>query len=332
MKNVVALMIAVPGSLRRTEVEVLSAARRLADGLGGTVTAVILGAADASWNADAAACGAERVARVEHAALGSYQAELAVEAARQACVALQAEVCFVPSSTYGLELAPVLAQKLGAAMVADVTAVSGNEATGAVKITKPVYGGKANSELIAKQAPLVLAMRSRSVAPVEKKAGAAAAVTRLDVQLDAALAKSTIVERKAEAAGGARLEDARIIVSGGRGLGGREGFALLEELAGLLGGSVGASRAACDQGWVPASWQIGQTGKKVAPELYLAVGISGASQHLVGIGGAKHIVAVNKDEKAPIFQAAEAGVVEDFKTFIPALIQAVKKHKAAEGK
>jgi electron transfer flavoprotein alpha subunit len=330
MKNVVALLIAAPGGLRRTEAEVLSAGRRLADGLGGTLAAVILGTAEASWDGDAAAYGADRVLRVEHAALAEYQAELMVEAAQSACAALQAEVCLAPSTTYGLEMAPVLAQKLGAAVVTDVIAASGE--SGQVKITKPVYGGKANSELIARKAPLVLVMRARSVAVLEKKAGAAADTSKLDVQLDATLAKSRIVERKQEASAGVRLEDARIIISGGRGLGGPDGFKLLEELAALLGGTVGASRAACDQGWVPASWQIGQTGKKVAPELYLAVGISGASQHLVGISGAKHIVAVNKDEKAPIFEASEAGVVEDYRTMIPALIEAVKKHRAAEGK
>lgn len=332
MKNVVALLIAVPGRLRRTEADVLSAARRLADGLTGTLTAVILGAADDSWNADAAAYGADRVARVEHVELSNYQAELMIEAARQVCASLKADVCFLPSSTYGFEVAPVLAQKLNAAVVSDVLAAEGDAASGHIKITKPVYGGKANSVLIARQAPLVLAMRARSVAPADKKSSATAEVAKLDAQLDAALAKTKITERKTEAGSGARLEDARIIVSGGRGLGGREGFVLLDELAGLMNGAVGASRAACDQGWVPASWQIGQTGKKVAPDLYLAVGISGASQHLVGIGGAKHIVAINKDDKAPIFQAAEVGVVDDFKTFIPALIQAVKRHKAGDTK
>lgn len=330
MKNVVALMSAVPGGLRRTEAEVLSAGRRLADGLGGTLTAVLLGPAETSCDGDAAAYGAERVVRVEHAALAEYQAEMMMEAARQACAALQAEVCLVPSSTYGLEMAPVLAQKLGAAVVTDVIRASGE--AGQVKITKPVYGGKANAELIARRAPLVLAMRARSVALLEKKTGTAAEASKLEVRLDAGLAKSRIVERKPEATGGMRLEDARVIISGGRGMGGPEGFKVLEELAGLLGGTVGASRAACDQGWVPASWQIGQTGKKVAPDLYVAVGISGASQHLVGISGAKHVVAVNKDEKAPIFEAAEAGVVEDYRTMIPALIEAVKKHRAAEGK
>lgn len=332
MKNVVALLIAMPGRLRRTEAEVLSAARRLADGLTGTLTTVILGAADDSWNADAAAYGADRVARVEHVALSNYQAELMIEAARQVCASLKADVCFLPSSTYGFEVAPVLAQKLDAAVVSDVVAAEGDAASGHIKITKPVYGGKANSVLIARQAPLVLAMRARSVAPADKKSGATAEVAKIDAQLDAALAKTKITERKTEAGSGARLEDARIIVSGGRGLGGREGFVLLNELAGLMNGAVGASRAACDQGWVPASWQIGQTGKKVAPDLYLAVGISGASQHLVGIGGAKHIVAINKDDKAPIFQAAEVGVVDDFKTFVPALIQAVKRHKAGDTK
>lgn len=329
MKNVASLLIATQGGMRRLEMESLCAARRIADGLAGTVTAVILGKAEPSWAAEAAAWGADRVARAENAALGEYQAELLVEAAKQACVELKADVCLVPGTTYGIEMGAVLAQRLGAAIVTDVTQAAAEP--GVVKLTKPVYGGKAVSELEAREGPLVIAMRARSVALAEKKEGAQAETLSLDVKLDGNLAKSAVVERKSEDSGGARLEDARVIVSGGRGIGGPEGFKLLEELAALLGGTVGASRAACDLGWVPASWQIGQTGKKVAPDLYLAVGISGASQHLAGIAGAKQIVAVNRDEKAPIFEAAQAGVVEDYKALIPALIEAVKKQKASQG-
>jgi electron transfer flavoprotein alpha subunit len=167
----------------------------------------------------------------------------------------------------------------------------------------------------------------RSVTPGEKKEGATGEIRTIAAPM--LRPRTEILERKTEDAGcGPKLEDARIIVSGGRGLGNKENFVHLEELARILGGSVGASRAACDQGWVPASLQIGQTGKKVAPDLYLAVGISGASQHLVGIAGARHIVAVNKDAKAPIFQVAALGVVDEWQALLPKLADALKEHKA----
>jgi electron transfer flavoprotein alpha subunit len=332
MKNVVALLIAAPGRLRRSDMEVLSASRRLADSLGTSLIAVIIGAADESWNADTAAYGADRIFRIDNAALGSYQAELIIEASRQACIALDAKICLLPSSTRGLEIAPVVAQKLTAAVVVDVVEVEGDSASGHVKITKPVYGGKANSVLIARQPPVLLVMRPRSVALLDRRSGVSAEVQKISVQLDVAKAKSKITTHESETGTGVRLEDARVIVSGGRGLGSREGFAMLHELAALLNGAVGASRAACDQGWVPASCQIGQTGKKVAPDLYLAIGISGASQHLVGIANAKHVVAINTDQNAPIFRTAEIGIVGDYKTLIPSLIGAVKKRKAIGAK
>jgi electron transfer flavoprotein alpha subunit len=327
MQNVLAILIGSGGGFGRTEIELLSAGRRLAQQLGGDLAAAILGRVPDTWNDECFAYGADKVLRTS--GIDNYQNEAYSAAAHQVAKVASADVVLLPSTTYALEVAPVLAYRLGASVILDCIALEG--ADGTVKITKPVYGGKANSELIARKPPVVVAMRMRSVAPAEQQENRRGEVATIDVDLSSVRARTKIIERQVEESANARLEDARIIVSGGRGIGGKENFARLDELARVLGGTVGASRAACDLGWVPATLQIGQTGKKVAPDLYLAVGISGASQHLVGIAGAKHIVAINTDPKSPIFQVAEVGVVDDWKTFLPKLTEALKQSKAAGG-
>lgn len=327
MKNVLAVLLATQAPFGRNEIEVVSAGRRLATELGGTLAVAVLGPADDRWAQEPFSFGAERVFRCEHEALGTYQNDLFTAAVQQAHAAAQPDVVLLPSSAYGLEIAPLLGYKIGASVLLDCVQLTGDGTSGRVSIVKPVYGGKANWVLVAKKAPVVLVMRSRAVEPLEPQAENAGETVRLELQLDARVARSRLVERRVEEEAGAHLEDARIVVSGGRGIGGRENFGQLEHLAQALGGSVGASRAACDLGWVPASWQIGQTGKKVAPDLYLAVGISGASQHMVGCSGAKHIAAINKDPKAPIFRVAELGVVDDYRAIVPALIEALKQRK-----
>lgn len=326
MRNVLAILIPA-GAFSRTEAEILTAGKGLADQFGAGLIAAILGPLDDAFARECFACGAKSVIRVE--GLAAYQNEIYSAAAQQVATTVAADVVLFPSTTYGLEIAPGLGYRLGASVILDCVRVEGDSA-GNLTITKPVYGGKANSELVARQGPVVIAMRMRSVAPGEKKDG----INRITGEIRTIPAptvslRTQILEHKTEDAGtGPKLEDARVIVSGGRGLGNKENFAHLEELARILGGSVGASRAACDLGWAPASLQIGQTGKKVAPDLYLAVGISGASQHLVGIAGARHIIAINKDDKAPIFQVAALGVVDEWQALLPKLTEALKEHKA----
>ncbi|NIV28321.1 MAG: electron transfer flavoprotein subunit alpha/FixB family protein [Anaerolineae bacterium] len=328
MKRVLAVLVSNGGALGRTEVEALSAARRVAESLEGSLTAALVGPVEEPWREAAFAYGAHRVLEAKNGLLSSYQAHLVATAVEQAYHTAQAEVILFPSSTYGLEVAPLLGYRIGAGVVLDCVDLRGEAQTGHVRLTKPVYGGKANWELLAKQGPIVVAMRSRSVEPLPRDPSRRGEVQALEVNLDGQPQRSQVVERQGEESEAQRLEDAPIIVSGGRGVGGKENFASLQELARELGGTLGASRAACDLGWVPASWQIGQTGKKVAPDLYVAVGISGASQHMVGLAGAKHIVAINKDPKAPIFRQAELGVVEDYRAFVPAFIEALRRQKS----
>src|SRR5215475_1711379 len=188
----------------------------------------------------------------------------------------------------------------------------------AIRVRRSVYGGKAIATIALKKSPAVLWLRARAFEPVATNLASVTTVrqTRLALKSED---RTQIIEHKSEATGVARLEDARVIVSGGRGLGGPEPFKDLQELAAILGGQTAASRAACDSGWCPPSWQVGQTGKKVAPGLYIAVAIRGASQHMAGISDAKNIAAINIDPDAPIFKSCRFGIVEDYRKVIPLL-------------
>ncbi len=319
------LAILVPGGdFSRTEAEILTAGEKLAREFGGELIGAVLGPCNDSFADECFAFGVKSVVRF--AGLPTYQSEAHCTAAHQVATAEAADVVLLPSTTYGLEIAPRLAHRLGAAIILDCVRLQA-DSSGHLTATKPVYGGKANSELVVRQGPVVIAMRMRSVASGEKQESATGEIRT--IAAPTVNPQTEILEHKTEDTGsGPKLEDARIIVSGGRGLGSKDGFLHLEQLARILGGTIGASRAACDLGWVPATLQIGQTGKKVAPDLYLAVGISGASQHLVGIAGARHVVAINKDARAPIFQVAALGVVDEWQAFVPKLADALQEHKS----
>jgi len=221
-----------------------------------------------------------------------------------------AKVILLANDTYSQEVAPRLAHRLGGTAVGDGTDVQWVD--GKIRVTRQVYGGKAQAVIELRRNPAVVWLRARSFAP--------AAIGDVERIAPATNTRTRIVERTNVAQTEARLEDARVIVSGGRGIGGPEGFRdELEPLANLLGAQMAASRAACDAGWVPPTWQVGQTGKKVAPDLYLAIAITGASQHMAGISEAKTIAAINIDPDAPIFKHSRFGIVEDYRKVVPLL-------------
>ncbi|MCI0847616.1 MAG: electron transfer flavoprotein subunit alpha/FixB family protein, partial [Chloroflexi bacterium] len=190
---------------------------------------------------------------------------------------------------------------------------------------RPVYGGNAIAVVSCDQTPQIAAIRPKAYEPIEADSSRQGEVVSFPVELDASMALTKVVDTVIEEAEGVKLEDAHIVISGGRGLGGPEPFAHLEELAKIMGGTVGASRAAVDSGWVPSSYQVGLTGKTITPDLYIMVAISGASQHMAGCSGAKVIVAINKDAEANIFKEARYGVVGDWETVLPALTAAVRE-------
>ncbi|MGH9769188.1 MAG: electron transfer flavoprotein subunit alpha/FixB family protein [Blastocatellia bacterium] len=294
---------------------VAGAGRRLADQLNGRLHAVIAGAHDAELNIKVASV-ADAVVTADQKELAHYQPELYLNAITQICREIKPSAVLFGADTYSQELTPRLAHRLGGAAAGDCLDLMSQD--GAIRVKRSVYGGKAIATIELKQSPAVVWLRARAFEPVPTNPASVTTVrqTRLDIQADD---RTLIIERKSEAAGEARLEDARVIVSGGRGLGGPEPFKDLQELAAMLGGQTAASRAACDSGWAPPSWQVGQTGKKVAPGLYIAVAIRGASQHMAGISDAKNIAAINIDADAPIFKNCRFGIVEDYKKVIPLL-------------
>jgi len=191
--------------------------------------------------------------------------------------------------------------------------------------TRPVYGGNARATFTTDGMPQMATIRAKAFSPLGRDESRKGEVISLDAEIDASIIKARVVDKVKEEAVGVKLEDAPAVVAGGRGIGSVEGFKQLEELAKLLKGAVGATRPPCDNGWVPATWQIGLTGKIVAPDVYIAVALSGSSQHLAGCSGAKNIIAINRDSEANIFKEARFGVVGDWKQIIPAFAEKVKE-------
>jgi electron transfer flavoprotein alpha subunit len=314
MENVVVVLFASAGFDKAAQ-GLTGAGRNLANDSDAQLRAIILGAG-AETLASEVARVADRVIVADQAELADYQPETCLSALTDLCRELSAHTILFSNDTYSQELAPRLAHRLGGSAVGD--GVELRRQGRALRVTRQVYGGKAQAVIELKRSPAVVWLRTRAFAAA--MAGAVSGeITRavLDIKVDP---RARIIERKREDAGEVRLEDARVIVAGGRGIGGAEPFTTeLRPLAQLLGAQMAASRAACDAGWVPSTWQVGQTGKKVAPDLYLAIAINGASQHLAGISEAKNIAAINIDPDAPIFKHSRFGLVGDYRKVVPLL-------------
>jgi electron transfer flavoprotein alpha subunit len=318
MAAILAVMEQRQGALRKVSLEVLAAARTLADGLGATVDAVVLGSGAVDGVQGLGAAGADRVLTASHADFGLYNPD--GYAATIASVGAKYGAIVFAASATGRDLAPRVAAKLGTGCATDVTELSVEG--GKIAATRPVYAGKALQKVTLGGSPAVLSIRPNTFAPVS--AGRAGAAETLAVP--SFTARVTVREVKAPAQATLDVGEAQIVVSGGRGLKDPANFKLIEELAAAFGNAaVGASRAVVDAGWREHSAQVGQTGKTVAPSLYIAVGISGAIQHLAGMRTSKVIVAINKDKDAPIFKVADYGIVGDLFEVVPRLTAAILK-------
>lgn len=303
--------------------ELLGLARALADTGGGTVSAALLAATDSGAGAALIARGADRVFAAEHAALAEYLGEAWVPVAADICRQASPAVVMIGHTALGADLAPRLAFRLDTMVATGCVGLALDR--GKLIATRPCHGGNAREVVSFKTAPAIATVRPGAHDALAPDAGRRGEIVPVAPRLDAAVARVKVLERQRNADDGARLEDARVIVAGGRGLDGPEGFRILEGLADALGGAVGASRVPCDLEWCPRSWQIGLTGKTVRPDLYIAVGISGAGHHMAGCGNAKIIVAVNTDPEAAIFKDASYGVVGDYRQIVPALTEAVRR-------
>jgi electron transfer flavoprotein alpha subunit len=308
------------GQVRAVSREALGEAVRLAAALGGPVVGICPTAADPGLAALGEA-GADRVLLAAHPAFASYDPAGYARAVADAARALQPATVLFAASTMGRDLAPRVAARLGAGLATECTALAVED--GRLVASRPVYAGKALQRVAFPQAPALASLRPKAFESVTRP-GAVAAVEPLAVEFDASAPRARVLRVAAAAVGRVDLTEAEVIVSGGRGLKGPEHFPVIEALAAALGASVGASRPVVDAGWRPHAEQVGQTGKTVSPRLYVAVGISGAIQHLAGMMSSRCIVAINKDPEAPIFKVADYGIVGDLFEVVPALTEAVK--------
>ncbi|MDD9983625.1 MAG: electron transfer flavoprotein subunit alpha/FixB family protein [Gammaproteobacteria bacterium] len=306
--------------------EMLGLARRLADGLGGAVTAAALGAGLDGIGEVLVAGGADRVLIVDDAAFADYQADAWLPDLAGIVTDAAPAAVLIGHTVSGADLAPRLAFRLDTAVATGCEAV--DIVNGRPHMTRACFGGNAREVVSFTTVPAVATIRAKTQEALEPDPGRTGDIEFMAPILDAGSVRTRIIGRERESARGVRLENADVVVAGGRGVGGPEGFGPLDELARLLGGAVGASRVACDLGWCPPSYQIGLTGRTVAPELYLAVGISGAGQHMAGCGAAKTIVSINSDPDAAIFRSSRFGVVGNCQEVIPALVEEIRKLKA----
>ncbi len=306
------------GELRNVSFESIAAGKTIADG--GEVIGVLLGE-NVSGLADSLIhYGADRVIVVDHADLKSYTTDAYQQALLQVCDTESPEAVIMGHTATGKDVSPRLAMKLDAGLISDAIAV---EVDGGEPVfTRPIYSGKAFEKKKVNEGVIFATIRPNNIAPLEADSSRSGDVQKVTVEIKDL--RTTIRDVVRKATGGVDLSEAKVIVAGGRGVKSKEGFEPLQELADLLGGAVGASRGACDADYCDYALQIGQTGKVVTPDLYFAIGISGAIQHLAGMSNSKVIVAINKDPEAPIFEVADYGIVGDLFEVVPLLTEELK--------
>ncbi|MEK4495146.1 electron transfer flavoprotein subunit alpha/FixB family protein [Ureibacillus sp. FSL W8-0352] len=309
------------GALRNVSFEAIAAAKQIADG--GEVVGALFGDQVADLAKELIAYGADRALVVEHPHLKTYTSDGFSQALLALVEQEKPEGIVIGHTSLGKDLSPKVASRLQAGLISDVTEIEG---TGDDALfIRPIYSGKAFEKVKIKEGFVFVTVRPNNIAPLDRDESRTGDVQ--SVSVDIKNLRTIVKEVVRNATTGVDLSEAKVIVSGGRGVKSAEGFEPLRELANLLGGAVGASRGACDAGYCDYAMQIGQTGKVVTPDLYIACGISGAIQHLAGMSNSKVIVAINKDPEANIFKVADYGIVGDLFEVVPLLIEEIKALK-----
>jgi electron transfer flavoprotein alpha subunit len=309
-----------PEGLRKVSFELATVALKLVSHSGGLVESVVFGAGIQSWADAMAVCGVAKVYMVDQPELSQFAPETFATALAEVIRRAAPSVVLFGATGWGKEVSARTAAKLDWGDVTDCTGIEFEGET--LMLTRPIYAGKAVAHVKATSLPIMVSIRP-NIFPAASPDGAAAPIERVVVQLPEPRAR--VIESVQKEKTKVDLGEANIVISGGRGVKGPEGFGPINDLADTLGAAVGSSRAAVDAGWIDYTHQVGQTGKTVSPKLYIAAGISGAIQHLAGMSSSKVIVAINKDPDAPIFKVADYGIVGDLFEVLPALNEELKK-------
>ena len=324
-KGVMVYCEVAEGKLASIATEGLGCGRKLADDLVQELCAVLVGSGVSGVAQEAISFGADKVYVVDDPLLKDYQADSNVAVMEKVVKQAMPQIVIVGQTSIGRDMASRLAFRLETTATMDCIDLAIDPDSKRLLQTKPVYGGNARSVFTSDTDPQMVTIRTKAMTPLEPDTSRKGEVIKVEAGLDPSAIRTKVLDKVVEEVEGIKLEDAVVVVTGGRGIGGSEGFQQLEELAKVLKGAVGASRPPCDNGWVNETLQIGLTGKIIAPELYIAIALSGSSQHMSGCSGSKSIVAINKDPEANIFREARFGVVGDWKKVLPAFTNKVKE-------
>jgi len=310
--------------------ELLIIGRKLADGMGyQSVACLIIGSIAPGVAEKLFALGVDEIHQVNHPLLAEFHPDIYTQAVVKACQIVRPMVFLLGHTDLGSEIGPRVAARLGTNIFTSCIDIHAADNGKLPIYVRPVYGGKAIAEVVSSSCPQIATLRPKSTiaAPLDRSTDRSAEgkITTLAVELEDSLTGPKLVETMQEEHSGIKLEDARVIVCGGGGIGSADDFKVLRLLADVLGGVVGVTRVPCDEGWMHLSQEIGQTGKIVSPDLYIAIGVSGAPQHIAGCLGSKRIVAINRDPDAPIFRVSDFGIVGDYREILPILIEECKR-------
>lgn len=312
----------VDGKITTTTKELLNTGRRLCDDLNQPLSTLIIGSDIQEVAKEVITLGADKVYIVDGLPFAESHPDHYVAIIMNACHQIALSIVLMGQTDMGRDVAPRLAARLGTTVCLDCIELAIDPDTKLLLQTRPVYGGNAAAVWVSESyQPQIVTMRPRSVMAAEANTSREGEIITLSITVDDIMVKGNLINVVKEEVKGIKLEEAKIIVSGGGGIGGSEGFQMLQELAQVLGGAVGISRVPCDEGWMPSRLEIGQTGHIVSPNLYIAIGISGALQHIAGCSDSKWIVAINRDADAHIFKVSDFGVVGDYREVLPTLLE-----------